>query len=201
MRATRTFRREHRDFREIPIWYEIETNARFDGDLIQRYLTFDKVFARKANLIDFETGDLMFPSDPSGRIERVGVVKTYPRTISYVVYFNDVLRGQKLKILNNFTTSHHKLGRKRVLREARDELERFVWPDMDSENTRYRHQKITGKVGGKNDDNAIAWQMIVYYSRVREVEQEQMKVYNEMYDYNVKTGNPGAMKKLGYTMV
>jgi len=185
-RAIYTFRRKFTEFRNLPIWFEIETNARFDGDVIMEYFNREQIFRSVMhNDGDIDLGEMVFPCDPSGRIKRVGIVKTLPRTKNMVMYTNDVLTRNALKIYEKFTSSHQRLDPARVLKEARSEMERFSWPDVDDENIRYKKRKITGKVFGKCDDNAIAIQMNVYYAKIRDMEKDAISDFRKMHDNSI----------------
>jgi len=166
------FRIEHPEFDTLPIIVETETNSRFDGDVVQKFLTFERIFDRTEKNV----GDIEFAKDV--KLKRTGVIKTYSRTNSYVLNFNEALRFGKLKISDNVSTGNEKLSVKRILREAKDELVRFSWPDVDHDNNRYRKQRgPSGKMGGKNDDMSIAMQMLVHYTGIRQFERETLKRY------------------------
>lgn len=167
------FRIKHPEFDSLPIIVETETNSRYDGDIVREHLTYNQVFRRGLKQI----GKVEFASDQS--INRTGVIKTYPRTRSYVFNFNEALKFQTFKILDTISTSNEKVSITRILREAKDELARFAWPDIDHENPRYtRRRGPSGKIGCKNDDMCIALQMLLYYSRVRKVERAALEHYS-----------------------
>lgn len=165
------FRIRHPEFDKLPIIVETETNSRFDGDVVEKHLTFERVFdftRKNVGIVEFAR---------ESTISRTGIIKTYPRTISYVWYLNETLALGQLKILSNCTTLNT-LGIDRILKEAQDEFIRFSWPDVDYDNTRYtRRRGPSGKIGGKNDDMCIAIQMLVYTARTRVFEKNMIKSY------------------------
>jgi len=166
------FRKKHPEFNEIPIIVETETNSRFDGDIVEKYLSFQRIFGMDDNFI----GDLEFAAESSTK--RTGVIKTYPRTRQYVFHFNNALVANKFKISKRLSTSNRNIGIKRILKEAKDEMCRFSWPDVDHDNPRYINRRgPSGKVGGKNDDMSIVIQMLVFYAYTRKVEKEAMHHY------------------------
>jgi hypothetical protein len=169
------FRIKHPEFDNVPIIVETETNSRFDGDIIEKHLLFEKAF----ELTEKPIGKIDFAQDES--IKRRGVIKTYQRTRSYVFQFNQMLSSSKFRFLSNTTTAHPTLSSRRILREAKDELARFCWPDVDSENIRYstRRSGPSGKLQGKNDDMCIAILMLVYFSITRRVERIAIEAYEK----------------------
>ena len=68
---------------------------------------------------------------------------------------------------------------KTILREARDEVARFQWPDSDHDNARYSSSRRgpSGKVGGHNDDMSIVIQMLIHFAITKKVEHENIQVF------------------------
>lgn len=182
---------------------ETETNSRFDGDVVERYLTYQTVFSKAGkdyvpddgnsnftigenqptlvqtdlgimSTAPVELGELIFPSDPSGRVQRTGVIKTFQRSKEYLYYMDQALRNKWLKLYDKFSTPNPKLPSHVIRDECLKELKWFVWPDTDDKNMRYKSGKITGKIGGRNDDNAIAILMIMFYARIRDAQKENV---------------------------
>lgn len=195
------FRINHPEFDNIPIILETETNSRFDGDVIKQHLLFEKAF----EFTEKPIGKIDFASDES--IERTGIIKTYQRTRNYVFQFNQALSFSKIGFLSNVTTGNHTLSINRILREAKDELVRFCWPDVDYENIRYTKRRgPSGKVHGKNDDMCIALLMLVYFSNIRRVERKAIDLYYEKHN-TTTVGNKSryiqqhAFRNYGYTSI
>lgn len=199
------FRRTYREFKDLPILIETETNSRFDGDAVETYLSYQSVFNKKTreytpgveegrdftlgdnqqNIIqtplgmltqsDVDLGVLIFPKDPSGRVQRTGVIKTFSRTKGYLMYMIEALTMKTIRVYDKFSSPNARLSANIIKGECMNELKSFVWPDVDDTNSRYRSSKITGKIGGKNDDNAIAVLMIIFYARIRDAENENVQ--------------------------
>jgi hypothetical protein len=169
------FRIDHPEFDSVPMIVETETNSRFDGDVIKKHLLFEKAF----EFTEKPIGKIDFAQDES--INRTGIIKTYQRTKSYVFQFNQMLSSSRFKFLSNATTAHPTLSSRRILREAKDELVRCCWPDVDPENIRYstRRRGPSGKVQGKNDDMCIAILMLVYFSITRRMERIALDAYEK----------------------
>jgi len=168
------FRRKYKNLRRIPLAICVETNSRFDGDAVRKLLTFQNLFGQNA---EARIGNFSFEVDNS--IERTGVIKTYERTKSYLLYFDHILTEKKLRIHEHAQTANTDQPVERFLREAKEELGRFMWPDVDHDNPRLKKTKIGGKTScGKNDDVAIVTLMLVYYAKVRRRRNEMVAEYH-----------------------
>ena len=111
--------------------------------------------------------------------EKYGITKTPERTKQYTFQTLETFRAGRFKILDKAITGNEKLKIKSVLREARDEMCRFQYPDSDHDNVRYTKSRRgpSGKVGGRNDDMCIAIQMLIYYSITKKIEHEIVDDY------------------------
>ena len=127
------FRRKFKTLRRVPLAICVETNSRFDGDGVRKLLTFQNLFGDNA---EARIGNFSFEVDNS--IDRAGIIKTYERTKSYLLYFDHILNEKKLRIHEDVQTSNRDQKVDNFVREARDELGRFMWPDVDFDNPRLK---------------------------------------------------------------
>jgi len=157
------FRQTHIQLRDIPLNVVTETNARFDGGAVRDILTHG------ANLMNMQSvvGKLEFYRDEN--LLRDGTVKTIQRTKRYITHFQMALERVRIRVHENLSTANRETSAETFLRQMRQELANFRWPDVDCESLRLmsgRVRKATGKIGGQNDDMAIVAQMVVYFSEV-----------------------------------
>lgn len=166
----------HSEFRDIEIIVETETNARFDGDIVQKFLTFEQVFQTREGADHI--GQITFAGEQNGK--RKGVIKTYERSRQYLWRFDNSIASCKMKIAEKISTSNTTTTIDKILREAKDELLRFSWPDTDDKNPRYSRRKCaSGKFSGKNDDMAVAILMLNYYCIQRDSENKFLEYYHK----------------------
>ena len=174
-----SFRKYFPEFAEIPLCFEIETNSRYDGDTVCTWFSEERIFSQiRQDQKYISLGEMIFPTDPSGNIHRVGHIKTLQRTRQYIFTTSDFLNRSALKIYDTFRSINSKLSTRRVLRESKDEMKRLAWPKDDPNNPRYsgnRGGTVTGKFMGKRDDNITAIQACIYYTQVRLVENQTIK--------------------------
>lgn len=157
------FRQTYIQLRNIPLHVVTETNARFDGGAVREILTHG------ANLMKMQSvvGSLEFYRDEN--LLRDGTVKTIQRTKQYIIYFQMALERVRIRVHENLSTANRDTSAVTFLRQLRQELANFRWPDVDTESLRLmsgRVRKATGKIGGQNDDLAIVAQMFVYFAQV-----------------------------------
>ena len=156
------FRQVYPEFKDVPYVIITETNSRFTGDTVQNMFQSGNVLHDTGT--PHPIGSYKFMSD--GR--RAGITKTFKRTKEYVLYFNFVLDTDAFKLNVKYTTANDRgISSERMAAEGRDELGRFRWPDVDVNNIRVKSRKITGKIGGQNDDLAIVYLMIVYFQFIK----------------------------------
>jgi len=103
-----------------------------------------------------------------------GIFKSDMVSSDYQINFEDKLIKDEIRISDCFFTTSKDRTKKRgrmtkekILKELKEQLLRFQWrlkeaPD-EFGNARY---KLTGKIGGMQDDGAIVAQMLVYCSKL-----------------------------------
>jgi hypothetical protein len=93
-----------------------------------------------------------------------GVLKSETATIAYQKQMVGALFRKKLLFERDMVTSSHKQTVEQVLKNLREEFERFHWdPRTDSKSNEVRGFKLTGKQGQKQDDSCVTIQMVYKY--------------------------------------
>jgi len=159
----RKFREMYVELRNLPINVVTETNARFDGDAVRKILTHDANWLGMSRLL----GRMEFFRDDN--LLRDGIVKTIPRTKMYILKTQFALQDSQIRVHQKLSTANEVLSPDVLLRQMKTEMSNFRWPDVDADNVRLmggRVKRATGKIGGRNDDLAIALQMLVYFAQV-----------------------------------
>lgn len=178
-RNMKSFRRKFIQFKQLPLVMVCETNSRFVGDTVKKYMIDENKY------VNNPFGPIKFEYDDC--IQRCGIVKTYQRTIDYVLGFDGVIHNRCLKIHDDVNTANLTVSLKNIIKRSHTELSGFLYPDQDTENPRLRKIKIGGKDGGQNDDLAIVWLMIVHFCKIRKRRLDGARTYLKLIHQKKRT--------------
>jgi len=160
-RNLKAFRRSYRELLSVPLVVVVETNSRFDGDVLQAAITREVNRGGGGYL-----GHVSFYRDDG--LKRFGVIKTMVRTKEYIVCLSELLQTRRLRFDAKLSCPQEAVTGAEIKTKAKRQLLRMQWPDADVDNPRFKSRmgKASGKVGGKNDDMATAIMMLAYYPTV-----------------------------------
>lgn len=144
-----------------------ESNGRYDGDSVKSVLDgrvsiFSNLDSKSREII----GPVSFLSDNG---VKAGFNKTPLRTKGYIYLADEIFKTDGLKVHNRFGTSNIDGAEpKHILEDAKAELNRFRWPDLDPDNPRYKG-RVTGKFQGESDDLAISILSFLFFAEAYSV--------------------------------
>lgn len=119
-----------------------------------------------------------------------GVLKTETATIAYQKQMVGALYRKKLLFERDMFTSSNKYSVDHILKNLREEFERFHWdPRMNAKTSEVTGFKLTGKQGhSKQDDSCVTIQMVYKYG---------LDLHNDPRDEVFRNVNQALVAKIG----
>ena len=159
------FRKRFTAFKENFLIIAIESNGNFNGNhLASEIYTIIESGTLNGLVVKTLCGKIKYYcsklKNKNNELPKIGFSKTRQLTEDYIWRFESLMRWDRLKISNNFSTINKK-GKLFILKEAYIQLSNFEAPNEDIYNPRYKNinkkLKLTGKKKNVSDDTAICW--------------------------------------------